>query len=89
MKGPANLIHKVHEYMKQKASGYARVPENTWSKDNRKEVDTMTPAEMERIIKKEHRPFGARLAHSHASEMLSDSEPRKAGKAVYPSQFGP
>ncbi|KAJ4356339.1 uncharacterized protein N0V89_004371 [Didymosphaeria variabile] len=49
-KGPKGLIRQVQAYVKEKASSYARVPESTWSKDNRKEVERMTPEESEHIV---------------------------------------
>jgi len=69
----------MHAYMKEKASSYARVPESTWSKDNRKQVEKMTPAESEHMINEDVPPLSSGMKYYAQKCGKSGQSPEKAG----------
>ncbi|KAJ4297564.1 hypothetical protein N0V90_005456 [Kalmusia sp. IMI 367209] len=85
-KGPKSLIRQVHAYVREKASGYARVSESAWSKD-RMEVEPMTPREMQALISQEEQDNPG-LIHYLEDEFLPEGSLEKAGKAGAVPLFG-
>lgn len=66
--------------MKEKASSYARVPESTWSKDNRKGVEKMTPAESAQIVNGYALPVSRGMKYYAKKCVIPSESPEEAAK---------
>jgi hypothetical protein len=72
----------VHAYVKEKAASYARVPESTWSKDNRKEVEKLRPEENDDILGGVAIPRSRGMRHYVDKSVLNGSPPERAGNVA-------
>jgi hypothetical protein len=72
----------VHAYVKGKAASYARVPESTWSKDNRKEVEKMTPEESEHIMRGVAIPVSRGMRYYFDKCVSNGNPPERAGNVA-------